>query len=122
MRWLGPSLLLVLLTMLTTLAVADSMRCDRYVVSTGDAQSRVLDVCGEPQRYWQDGFIEQIVRRDDRYYVNPTLPKPRSGYEIAERRLIPVYKWEYNFGPGTLLKTLIFHGDTLMYVVDGHRQ
>ncbi len=106
-------------------ALADSLRCGGYVVSTGDLQARVLDTCGEPQRAWQDGFIEQAARRNDgRYPVNP-VPRPYPnppGYETEVRRIIPVYKWEYNLGPGRLLKILIFHGDTLVDIIDGPRQ
>jgi hypothetical protein len=106
-------------------ALADSLRCGGYVVSTGDLQARVLDACGEPQRAWQDGFIEQAVRRNDGYY--PPNPASRSypnqtGYETEVRRVIPVYKWEYSLGRGTLLKTLVFHGDTLVDIIDGPRQ
>lgn len=105
-------------------ALADSLRCGGYVVSTGDLQARVLDACGEPQRAWQDGFIEQAVRRNDYYSVDPAPPPyPRqSGYETEVRRIIPIYKWEYNLGRGTFLKTLVFHGDTLVSIIDGPRQ
>ena len=119
------SMVLLLAASSTTTAFADNLRCGRYVANTGDSQSRVLDICGEPQRAWQDGFIEQAVRRNDGYYsVNPVpLPYPRQpGYETEVRRVIPVYKWEYNLGRGTLLKTLIFHGDTLVGIIDGPRQ
>ena len=78
------------------------------------------------QHTWQDGFIEETARRGDRYYdpVNPVPPPyPRqSGYETEVRRIIPVYKWEYSLGPGTFLKTLVFHGDTLVGIVQGPRQ
>lgn len=106
-------------------ALADSLRCGGYVVSTGDLQARVLDACGEPQRAWQDGFIEQAVRRDDGYYPTHPAPPPYRyppGYETEFRRIIPVYKWEYNLGSGRLLKILVFHGDTLVDIVDGPRQ
>jgi hypothetical protein len=118
-------LLVPLVALGTTTAVAsDSMRCGRYVVSMGDSQSRVLDICGEPQRAWQDGFIEQTVLGTDGYYpVNPgPLPPYPPGYETEVRRVIPVYKWEYNLGRGRFLKTLVFHGDTLVDIVDGPRQ
>lgn len=108
-----------------TPALADSLRCGGYVVSTGDLQARVLDACGEPQRAWQDGFIEQAVRRSDGYYPTPPAPRPylpQPGYETEVRRIIPVYKWEYNLGSGRLLKILIFHGDTLVGIIDGARQ
>lgn len=108
-----------------TVAVADSIRCGGYLVNTGDSQARVLQICGEPQRAWQDGFIEQTTRRNDGYIVNPVPSNTdarQPNYETEYRRVIPVYRWDYNFGPGTLLKTLVFHGDTLMYILDGPRQ
>lgn len=108
-------------------ALADSMRCGRYVVQTGDPQSRVLELCGEPRYAWQDGFIEQIVRRNDgyfdRYPVDPApTPYPLPRYNTEVRRIIPIYKWEYHPGPGRLLKTLIFHSDVLVAIIDGPRQ
>lgn len=107
-------------------ANADSMRCGKYLVNTGDSQSRVLDLCGEPQRAWQDGFIEETVRRNDGYYDPSALHRPYpgtpGGYETEVRRVIPVYKWEYNLGRGTFLKTLVFHSDILVGIIDGPRQ
>ena len=106
-------------------AVADSLRCGSYLVNTGDSQSRVLDICGEPQYARQDGFIEQTVRRNEGYWVEPAPQNPNvrtPGYESEYRRVIPVYRWEYNFGPGTFLKTLTFHGDVLVNISDGPRQ
>lgn len=102
-------------------AAADTLRCGSYLVNTGDSQSRVRQICGDPQNAWQDGFLEETVRRSDGYY--PANPYPRQpGYETETRRIIPVYKWEYRLGPGTFLKTLVFHGDTLVGIIDGPRQ
>lgn len=108
-------------------AVADSMRCGGYLVNTGDSQSQVRQVCGDPQNAWQDGFIEETLRRKEGYYpanpVPPPLPNTgQSRYETETRRLIPIYKWEYRFGPGTFLRTLTFQGDTLVDIADGPRQ
>jgi len=105
-------------------ANADSMRCGKYLVNTGDSQSRVLDLCGEPQRAWQDGFIEETVRRSDGYYPPSAAPNlyPGPVYEKEIRRVIPVFKWEYNLGHGTFLKTLVFHSDILVGIIDGPRQ
>ena len=112
------------LVLVAVTAAADSMRCGTYLVSDGDSQSRVLDLCGEPQRAWQDGFIEQVVRRNEGYY-DPSVPQPYprlTGQEIETRRVIPVYRWEYNLGRGTFLRTLVFQGDTLVRIIDGPRQ
>ena len=121
MRQIGYWLLL-----LPALANADSMRCGGYLVNTGDSQSRVLEICGEPQSARQDSFIEQVTRRNDgNLILNPAAPNPypaQPAYETEFRRVIPVYKWEYNLGYGTFLKILTFHGDTLVAITDGPRQ
>ena len=118
---------LALLLILPTLANADSIRCGGYLVTPGDSQSQVLHVCGEPQSARQDGFIEQVWYRSDDAVgmIQPvpsdpyTLP-PR--YAVEQRRLLPVYRWEYNFGHGTFLKILTFHGDLLVDIAAGPRQ
>ena len=114
--------------LLPTLASADSIRCGGYLVNTGDSQSRVLEFCGEPQNAWQDGFIEQVERRSaGNIILDPAPPHPNANpgqptYETESRRIIPVYKWEYNLGHGTFLKILTFEGDTLVNITDGPRQ
>lgn len=117
---------LFLLLIPPALASADSIRCGGYLVNTGDSQSRVLAVCGEPQSARPDGFIEQVVRRNDgTLTINPVSPNPYPSlpnYQVESRRVLPVYKWEYNLGRGTFLKILTFHGDTLVDIADGPRQ
>ena len=109
-------LLIAALTLAGTApSAADSMRCGKYLVSTGDTQSRVQDLCGEPQRAWHDGY-------SDLSSAQPTYPTRPGGYEREIRRVIPVYRWEYNLGRGTFLKTLVFHSDTLVGIIDGPRQ
>lgn len=99
----------------------DTLRCGRYIVNTGDTQARVLQLCGEPQRAWQDGYIEQTERRKHGN-TSPSPYDPKAQYEQETRRVIPVFKWEYNFGRGTFLKTLVFHSDNLIEIIDGARQ
>ncbi len=115
-----------LFLLLPALANADSIRCGGYLVNTGDSQSRVLQICGEPQSARQDGFIEQVVRRNDGAMIlNPVPPYPypsQPTYGTESRRVIPVYKWEYSLGRGTFLKILTFHGNTLVDIADGPRQ
>ena len=112
--------------LLPALASADTIRCGGYLVNTGDSQSRVLDICGEPRSARQDGFIELVARRSDGAIIlNPVPSNPYPGqplYETEARRISPVYKWEYNLGHGTFLKILTFHGDTLVDIADGPRQ
>ena len=125
MRGLAKGTFIAALTLMgAATANADSMRCGRHLVNTGDSQSRVLELCGEPQRAWQDGFIEETLRRSDGYYPPSAAPNSTPGpvYEKEVRRVIPVFKWEYNLGHGTFLKTLVFHSDTLVGIIDGPRQ
>ena len=42
--------LLATLVLLPTLAEADSYRCGRKIVRSGDPVSRLLEVCGKPKR------------------------------------------------------------------------
>jgi hypothetical protein len=120
------------LLILPALASADSLRCSGYLVNIGDSQSRVLQLCGEPQSARQDGFVELVARRSDGGIIlNPRSVRPnpadpayldQSRYETEYRRIIPVYKWEYHRGHGTFLKILTFQGDTLVDIDDGPRQ
>ena len=125
-RWQKGMLAAVLVGLSLTTANADSMRCGSYLVNTGDSQSRVLELCGEPQQAWQDGFIEETVRRNEGYYdpsATPRLyPNAPGGYEREVRRVIPVYKWTYSLGRGTFLQILVFHSDTLVQIINGPRQ
>ena len=72
----GGVILAVLLVGLWTVpqVAADSFRCGRKVVRSGDAQSTVLAVCGEPQRkdtaqeaIWT-GSTQKTVRVNRWYY------------------------------------------------------
>ncbi|MFZ1326848.1 MAG: DUF2845 domain-containing protein [Candidatus Contendobacter sp.] len=115
------------LVLAPVLASADSFRCGRYLVSAGDSQAQVLDRCGGPQRSWQDGFIEEVVRRADHSATlsnlggsSPVVSQP--AYETEYRRVIPVYRWEYALGRGSFLKILTFHSDTLVSIENGPRQ
>ena len=45
-----PSVVLAVLVFLPSLVFADSYRCGRKIVRSGDPVSRLLSLCGEPRR------------------------------------------------------------------------
>ena len=125
MRGLNRVVMIFPLVLVAATAVADSMRCGSYIVSDGDSQSRVLDLCGEPRRAWQDGFIEQVVRRNDGITIHPrrhNLIHACPATKLKHGGSFRSTSGEYNLGRGTFLKTLVFQGDTLARIIDGPRQ
>ena len=79
-------------------AFADAMRCGNRLVSNGDTQTQVRDLCGEPSDV-QSRFITRrpsFVRNGQTYYFG-------DGYVE-----IPVEVWTYNFGPYKLMRRVRF--------------
>lgn len=124
MRW-G---ILPILLLLPTLTSAGSLRCGPYVIEGNESQARVLELCGEPYRAWQDGYFEEeygwggsdgaVFLEPGGVVIYPTQP----GYSNRYKRIIPIYRWEYRPGRGRFIKTLTFHGDRLIDIKDGPRQ
>ena len=70
------SLVLVLALLLFTGAHADSVRCGRRVVHTGDTLELLRSRCGEPngrdhavEQFWLDGVLQKV--RVERWYYKP---------------------------------------------------
>jgi Protein of unknown function (DUF2845) len=81
-----------------SLAQADAMRCGNRLVSFGDTQSVVLDICGEPVEVQR----RTIVRRPS-YDLHGRIVYFGDGYVE-----IPVEVWIYNFGPYKLMRSVKF--------------
>ena len=121
-RWL-----VALWLLLPTLADAGNFRCGANVIIGGESSAQVLNLCGEPWRTWQDGFLEEEYGWRDQGMIilepQATFPYPgQSGSFHRYKRIIPVYRWEYRPGAGRFLKILTFHGDRLIGISDGPRQ
>lgn len=82
---------------------ADAMRCGTELVTEGDTQIEVLEVCGEPTTI--EKFPAQLV---------PGLTFYGQGYYVGPYAspLIPVSVevWTYNFGPRRLIRQVRLQG------------
>ena len=109
---LGSTLILVLLG---GNAQANSMRCDRDLITQGDSQGEVLVSCGEPVFATRKTIIRSGIpnRRfgtfssiGNGYYVDITsrelIHHNRSHVEV------PVEVWTYNFGPRQFMREVTF--------------
>jgi hypothetical protein len=69
-------------------AVADSMRCGKYIVNESATVDELLKKCGEPQ--------SRDVSKEEQFAVNPSGARYKTGgFTIRER-------WIYKPSPGTL--------------------
>jgi len=93
---------------------ADTMRCDRNVISRGDHQGEVLATCGEPliathKTIYRSGIPARrfgVLSLSHGYYSDFTsselLHHNRSVVEV------PVETWTYNFGPRHFIREVTF--------------
>jgi hypothetical protein len=93
---------------------ANTMRCDRELISRGDSQGEVLASCGKPVFATQKTIYRSGIpyrrfssfRANDEYLVDITnqelLVHQRSVVEV------PVEVWTYNFGPRTFMREVTF--------------
>jgi len=94
-------------------AMADTMRCDRTLVTRGDSQGEVLAACGEPmfasqRKIYRSGIPSRRLMNfsPNRLYHNLTsrelVHHDRSVVEV------PVDVWTYNFGPRQFMREITF--------------
>ncbi len=87
------ALVLGLLSLLPSEAFA--LRCGRSLVTTGDSQVRVREVCGDPA-----DMTQRIEERTVQALVNGVL--------VSQTQSALVETWTYNFGPQRLMQRLTF--------------
>lgn len=103
-----------LLGLLGSNAQANTMRCDRDLISRGDTQGEVLLACGEPVFATQKTIYRSGIpnRRFSSFQVG-------NGYyaDITNRELlvhnrsvveVPMEVWTYNFGPRVFMREVTF--------------
>lgn len=79
---------LITLTVGTGDALADSMRCGKWIVNESATRDELLNKCGEPQ--------SRDVTQEDAYATNPKGARVKTGaVKVTER-------WIYKPTPGTL--------------------
>lgn len=101
-------------SLLSVPASANSMRCDRELISRGDNQGEVLASCGEPMFATQKTIYRSGI--PNRRFSSLSLG---NGYysDITRGELIyhnrsvvevPVEVWTYNFGPRNFMREVTF--------------
>jgi hypothetical protein len=98
-------------------AQADTMRCDRSLITRGDYQGEVLASCGEPVISTRKTIYRSGIPRSRFRSLSPGH-NFYSGYSgiskdellIHNRSVIevPVETWTYNFGPRYFMREVIF--------------
>ena len=102
MKFVRPALipLLATLILLPTLAEADSYRCGRKIVRSGDPVSRLLELCGKPKR--KDSGSETI--------------------EVSGvPRKVRVQRWYYKQGSRRLERVVLVYRGTVAAIEVGGR-
>jgi len=97
----GTIVLLALL--LPSRSSADSISCDRGIVSSGDRAGDLLVKCGEPE--WRDSRTEEIVER--------------FGVETKRTTTVTVEDWTYNFGPYQFMRIVTLRNGVVSEVRTG---
>lgn len=92
-----PGLLCLLLSIA---AQADSFRCGKRLVRSGDSPEQLLLRCGEPQS-------RDSVRQE--YWVNGSLQKVR------------LERWHYRLGGGKLSREVLIYRDEIVGITLGDR-
>ena len=114
-------LLLVLLlnsSMCSSVARADSLRCESHLVSLGDTKEEVEGICGSPT-FVDSSQEERVIKT---YYSK----KHRDGelkdeYEFLGERssIVNLEEWTYNFGSSRFIQTLKFKDNKLVSIKAG---
>lgn len=102
--------LLALLTVaaLAGTARADSLNCDRGIVSTGDSKLDLLAKCGEP------ALMEARLEERSHFRVSP------DGLHGGGRSVtVTVERWTYNFGPNRFQQFVTLETGRVMSVERG---
>lgn len=99
-------------------ATADSLRCDRRLVSTGDSQYQVRAVCGAP-----DAETRRVEHRTVRRHVSGPCRDGSSKAHcgVVEERTVEVIidEWVYDFGSNRFVQHVLFEQGTLVRVISG---
>jgi hypothetical protein len=89
-------------------ARADSINCDRGIVSTGDSKLDLLAKCGEP------ALMEARLEERSHYRVSPDGQRG-GGRSVT----VTVERWTYNFGPSRFQQFVTLETGRVMAVERG---
>ena len=88
-----------------------ALRCKGRIVGVGDSESKVLRICGEPDRIteWREPVVETVYDPDRKIH-------------IEHKNYIIDHVWTYKFGSGRLEYILIFHDHKLRKIRTRNQQ
>jgi hypothetical protein len=82
---------------------ADSISCDRGIVSNGDSAVDLIVKCGQPE--WKDTRTEEIVEK--------------TGTDARRTTTVTVEDWTYNFGPYQFMRIVTVRNGVVAEVRTG---
>jgi hypothetical protein len=85
------------------LAMAQSLRCDDKIISTGTIRAKVLTLCGDPAQVVQKSVYYRPLASVD-YRANPITVE------------VQVEVWIYNFGPDRLMQRIRFEDGVVVRI------
>ena len=85
------------------MSYADSISCDRGIVSNGDPVVDLVVKCGQPE--WKDTRTEEIVDRLD--------------HDSKRKTYVTVEDWTYNFGPDAFMRIVTVRNGVVTEVRTG---
>lgn len=89
-------------------AAADSIRCEKGIVSAGDSKLDLLGKCGAPALREE----VEVERTRARYVPGGPVAAGRSAYSTLER-------WTYNFGPRAFVQVVTIEGGRVKLIERG---
>jgi hypothetical protein len=89
-------------------AHADSLRCGRRIVATGDSLHTVRSVCGEPTAQRRRVETRIVRRRVEVDCGTPDEPGRRCIRVVSRAREVQIDEWTYDFGPLRFVQYLTF--------------
>ncbi|MGR9116581.1 MAG: DUF2845 domain-containing protein [Gammaproteobacteria bacterium] len=101
------NLFLFALVIISGTADADSLRCGRKLIQTGDHKLDVLKRCGEPE------YADQRLGLS-----GSRFRYPRGTLEIDQYEQVVIDEWIYNFGPTQFKQFLLFENGILQEIRD----
>jgi hypothetical protein len=116
------SLVFFLTVSWTSIAHADSLRCESRIVSLGDSKQEVEDICGAPAYVdvtQEEKTIKVYRSKPTRQGTESENHRHRDHEFVNERTIVVnVEEWTYNFGPNRFIQTLKFKNNQLVSIKD----
>jgi Protein of unknown function (DUF2845) len=97
-------LMVAVVTCVPALAMAQSLRCDRKIISQGASRAEVTAFCGNP------------VQVDQKSVYLPIAAGHRANPVAGTAVEVQVEVWIYNFGPDRLMQRILFEDGVVVRI------